>query len=183
MSPNDRLLQQVEHYKPYCDVIQTAFIIIGGVLAILELREGTREARIANTLAFLGGVQTPAFHTSYQEGIRWLEHAARNGKLAADGHPADVNKKLAYVLDRFQSLWVLYDERIVDRKTVETAIGVQTAQFWLLTRHVLSEEERPGYGGLERFHRVLESSRTVRDSKTYQDLKHWLEKLTCKPSQ
>lgn len=180
MPLNDKLLRHVRRYQPYAAMVETAFIVVGSVLAIVQLHAGNRQAKVANTLAFLGNMQTAEFHNNYHDGIAWLERSVLGNKSQADTDYPDMDRKLAYILDRYENLWVIYDEGILDRPTIEATVGVQISQFWLLTRTVFDEERRRGYESLDLFLSALERSRSVKGSKAYNKLKEEIER--CKAS-
>ncbi len=171
MSLGDSLLQQAKRYQPYLAAIEALCIVIGVALAVMQLRAANHQAKIANTLAFLSSMQTAEFHTDYHDGILWLARFGQDKNSEAQTLSEDMGRKLEYVLDRYQNLWVLYDENILERQTIEATVGVQIAQFWLLTRKALNEDQRRGYESLDLFQRTLEQSRAVKSSKTYNKLK------------
>jgi hypothetical protein len=149
--------------------------IVTSILTIEQLHAGNQQTKITNTLMFLNNMQTSEFHANYLDSLSWLEDSILKPQ-SQETPPLLIERKIGYVLNWYSNLWILYRKEVLDKDTIDTTVGIQIAQFWLLTNCVLKPEQLRGYENINLFHSELEKCAAVKTSKSYKDLK---EKLQC----
>jgi hypothetical protein len=173
--PFHRMGLWAKRLEPYATIVQVIAIIAASLLAIAQLHTGNHQTKIANTLMFLNNMQTSEFQNKYFESITWLQDSTSN-PLLKDNPPPEADKKITYVLNWYSNLWILYRKGVLDKDTIEDAVGVDIAQYWLLSNCVLTSRQLRGYEDLNRFYEELEKCDAVRNSKLFKNMK---EKLQC----
>lgn len=102
--------------KTTLDLVTTVFIVIGGILALLQLRQGLKQRSREAALQMLHSFQTPEFLTAVNivfelpDGLSKLEIEARLG---------DKISCLLMMFGTFESLGILVFRRDLDLQMVE----------------------------------------------------------------
>jgi hypothetical protein len=168
-----RFVLCTKRLKPFTALIQVIAIIVTAILAIEQFHTSNKQAKIANTLAFLRDMQASEFHEAYIESLGWFENSLLK-KSANNPPPTSIERKIEHVLNRYSVLGILYRKDVLDRETIEAAEGIQIAQFWFMTTKVLTSEQLLGYENIKVFYAELKKCPAINEA-----LKQLEEELKC----
>lgn len=142
--------------KTLLDLVTTAFIVIGGVLALLQLRQGLRQRSREAALQMLHSFQTPEFLAAVNIVFELPDGL---GKHEIETRLGDRLSCLLMMFGTFESLGILVFRRDLDLRMVEDFFS-----------GVLVIAGR-------KFQRYMDEMREISGRQTYYEWYQWLSEL------
>jgi hypothetical protein len=118
--------------------MSAAFAAIALAIAVWQLWENNKQAKIAYTLQFLSRFQSQDFESSYRRGVNWMDK--HPGELPVAGDDELLND-INWVQDAFNTMSIVYLRNGLDRRMVELGIGRRVANFYVRAKKLPNKHD------------------------------------------